>query len=74
MAAVQTLSGFVDPQVTGILLDRFAGLTPSVRDEVVAALSSRAERIGPLLDAMEQGRVPVAQFSPIRRGLLLQKS
>ncbi|TWU07203.1 Cytochrome c [Symmachiella macrocystis] len=72
MAAVQTLSGFVNPQITGILLERFTQLTPSVRNEVVGALSSRSERIGPLLDALEQGHIPLAQIPPIRRGLLLR--
>lgn len=71
-ATVQTLSSFSDPSVSKPLVEAYRAAAPSVRAEIVLALLARPERIGPLLDAVEQNIIPVAQVPLVRRNLLLK--
>ena len=45
--------------------------SPPVRREVVEALLGRADRLAPLLDALEEGLVPISHLDPSRRQTLL---
>ncbi|HQU42795.1 MAG TPA: c-type cytochrome [Pirellulales bacterium] len=72
MAAIRALSGYADAEVAPLLLKNYSALTPGVRGEVIQALLARADRIGPLLDAVEARRVPSADIPPARRTLLVQ--
>ena len=72
MAAIRALSGYANGEVAGLLLANYATLTPGVRGEVVQALLARADRISPLLDAVEARHVPPADIPPARRTLLVE--
>lgn len=72
LAAVRGLSAYAEPAVAGMLLAKYATLTPAVRGEVIQALLARVDRIGVLLDAVEDRRVPVADIPVARRKLLLE--
>ena len=71
LAAIRTLTRFSQPEVASILLDKWAGATPLVKNEIVAAVSGRTEWIGQLLDAVKSGRIPAGQISASRRSALL---
>lgn len=71
LAAARTLSSFADPGVASVLLERFPESTPDIRGEMIEALLSRPERLGPLLAAVESGVVPASRIPNARRKLLL---
>lgn len=71
LAAVRSLASFPEEEVTTVLLEPWRGYTPSLRTEVLELLLARAERIMPVLDAMESGATPGAQISSARRAMLL---
>ena len=56
-AAVKALAGFKQAEVAAVLLQPWQTYTPSVREEVLAAIFSRRERLKPLMDAVESGHV-----------------
>jgi putative membrane-bound dehydrogenase-like protein len=70
--AVRVLSGFSDPQVPELLLAGWPGYSPAVRAEVVQALLSRPQWIGPLLEAIEKRRLSAADVPAARKALLLR--
>lgn len=70
-AAVKTLAGFTHAHVAKVLLEGWAGYTPAVREEVLAALLARRERIAPLLAAIEAKVVSPGQVSAARRTQIL---
>ncbi len=67
LAAVAALSAADRPEVCSLLLDRFAAYTPKVRVAVIAAVFSRQNRLPVLLDALEEGVLPLAALDAIRR-------
>jgi putative heme-binding domain-containing protein len=69
-AAVQTLQGFRSPAIPKMLLGSYRGLTPIVRAAVVEALTTRAEWLTDLLDAVEKKIVPRAEVPLARRNAL----
>lgn len=71
IAAVKTLATFSHADVATALLASWPGYTPVLREEVLAALLARRERIGPLLTAIESKLVSSAQVSPARRTQIL---
>jgi putative heme-binding domain-containing protein len=71
-AAVRVLSGYVHPDVAGLLLSRWSTYTPPLRTEVVEALAARADRVPALLDALESRKISTSDLSPTRRTLLLR--
>ena len=78
-AAVQALSAIpgerfkpLDKRIAAILLQGWSTYTAPVRDEILAALLSRPERVGHLLDAIEAGTVRAAELGPARRDQLLR--
>ncbi|MEX0711295.1 MAG: PVC-type heme-binding CxxCH protein [Pirellulales bacterium] len=72
LAAVQALTRHVRPEVPGVLLAAYRGLTPAVRAEVVERLLSRSEWSGTVLDALEDRTLPPADIPHARRGLLMR--
>jgi putative membrane-bound dehydrogenase-like protein len=62
-AALTAMGHYNDPQIMSDLLKRWGALGPAMRRQAVTALLSRNERIGPLLSALEQGRIAAADFS-----------
>jgi putative heme-binding domain-containing protein len=72
LAAVRTLSAYVDPRVAGLLLAPWKTYTPPVRREALEALLSRADRVPKLLDALERGDVRRGDIEVDRRAQLIQ--
>jgi putative membrane-bound dehydrogenase-like protein len=71
IAAVKALASFTHAEVAGTLLAAWSGSTPAVRDELLAALLTRRERLAPLLTAIESNVVSPSQLSTARRTQLL---
>ncbi|MSU48684.1 MAG: c-type cytochrome [Opitutus sp.] len=71
IVAVRALASFPKTPVEKILLAPWAGYTPAVRDEVLAAFLARRERTGALLTALETGVVSAGQLSAARRTQIL---
>ncbi|HEY7314851.1 MAG TPA: PVC-type heme-binding CxxCH protein [Gemmataceae bacterium] len=65
-AMVRALSAHHRPEVADLLLAGWSGYSPSVRREVVEALFARAERLPPLLTAIEEKKVLSNQLEPLR--------
>lgn len=72
-AALHALGGFKNPEVATILLKPWRSFTPSMREEILAAIFSRPERLEPLLDAIDAGMVSAGQISQARRTALLSQ-
>ncbi len=71
VAAIQTLSTFTTPEVAELLLRHWKTQTPSVRTEVVSAMTGARTRALPLLQAVESGLIPASQIPFAQRRLLL---
>jgi putative membrane-bound dehydrogenase-like protein len=69
-AAIRTLTGYSDPRVVTSLLARWQVLTPTLRQQVVAAFLTRADRVDTVLAAIESGRIPPEDVSPTEANLL----
>lgn len=70
--AVRTLSMVRDRQVAPLLVAAYPGLTPAVRGDLIDALLARPERIGVLLDAVEDRTIAASQVPLARRALLMR--
>jgi putative heme-binding domain-containing protein len=66
LAAVRALSLHDGPRVPELLLAGWGGYSPAVRREVLEALFARADRLPPLLHAVEQKQVLAGQLEPFR--------
>lgn len=66
-AAVETLGAFDDPATPAVLLTGWRGYNAETRRWVVENLVRHRERIGPLLDAIEQGRVAARDIDDVSR-------
>jgi putative membrane-bound dehydrogenase-like protein len=73
-AALATLATFASPDVAGILVDRWPGLSPSLRSQAAEALFSRDAWVPALLTAVEQGRIAPGDLQPGRLKLLAESS
>lgn len=71
LAAIRALSSFRGANVAEIMIAPWQKYTPGVRAEVVEALASREDRIGPFLSAIESGTIAAAQINPNRKTALL---
>lgn len=71
MAAVKGLGDYPEPEVPGLLIERFNGAAPEVRAEMIAALLSREERTIRFLEAAQGGAISAASVESTRRQLLL---
>jgi putative membrane-bound dehydrogenase-like protein len=72
LVSIRTLSDFANGEVGPLLLAGWTQSSPAARMEIVEALLARPERIGSLLDEIEQGRIGIGQVSPVRRGRLMR--
>ncbi len=66
-AAVTSLAASGDPLVGGALLKNWPSFTPQVRDTALNAVFARANRLPPLLDAIDRGVVQRGEISAIQR-------
>ncbi|HQJ47518.1 MAG TPA: HEAT repeat domain-containing protein [Verrucomicrobiota bacterium] len=62
-AALATLGSYDDPRLPDALLRRWRALTPALRADAAAALLARADRLGVVLDALEEGRLGLADLT-----------
>ena len=74
MAAVRSLAGIKHLEVVATLLQPWRSFTPQIREEVLTAIFSRADRLKPLLDAIESGNVSATQISSARKATLVSHS
>jgi putative membrane-bound dehydrogenase-like protein len=72
LASVRVMGSFADAEVAGHLLSVWRGASPAVRGEMLQAMLARQERVAALLAAVEQGTVPVGQFTAAQRASLLR--
>lgn len=63
LAALRVLGRFREARLSQPLLERWDQLTPRVRSQAMQILLERPERIRPLLDAVESGRVHRGDFA-----------
>lgn len=66
LAGVRALGLHDHPKVVDMLLASWASYSPSVRREVLEVLFARADRLPPLLQAIEEGKVLAGQLEPFR--------
>jgi putative heme-binding domain-containing protein len=66
LAAIRALSLHDDPKVAELLLAPWTSYSPTSRREVLEALFARTDRLGQLLTAIEEKKVPTAQVEPAR--------
>ncbi len=64
-AAIRGLATFNDPQTPSALLQRYAKLSPTEKEDVVQTLSARPEWAVTLLDAVKSGAVPKLDISSL---------
>ncbi|MEO2049231.1 MAG: PVC-type heme-binding CxxCH protein [Pirellulales bacterium] len=69
-AAIDALGRFSDDRIAPLLLDSYSQLTPTVRTAMIDVLLARSERISPLLNAIEEGRIARVEISAVQRRLL----
>ena len=74
VAAVRALGTQRDPAVATALLapERFGASTPTVRDEILAALLNQSAHVPGVLDAVADGRIPASAVDALRRRQLSQ--
>lgn len=72
-AAVAALSRLRDPKVPDLLLARWKGHSPSLRNTILDALLGRAEWTADLIAAIEDTCVPAAEIDPSHRQRLLKQ-
>jgi len=65
-AALRALAGFDDARVATVILASWEGYGPTLRREATEALFARANRLGPLLDAIEAKKVLASQLEYAR--------
>lgn len=71
-AAVDSLAGFDDPAVPGLLLKEWRGYQPKARARAIGAMLASQVRLKALLDALEQGQVEVGALDVAARARLLE--
>jgi putative membrane-bound dehydrogenase-like protein len=66
LAAVRALSAHARPEVSGLLLQAWSGVSPAIRREIAEALFARSERLADLVTALEKKQVLAAHIEPVR--------
>ncbi|MBC7855234.1 MAG: c-type cytochrome, partial [Pirellulaceae bacterium] len=69
-AALSTLGSFDSPEVAGLLIERYAAMSPRLKSQAADVLFSRATWIVALLDAIESEAIPLGDVDPARLKLL----
>ena len=72
--ALETLAQFPDPAVAQAVLARWSILSPRVRSRATDVLASRTVWLNPLLDAVESGKIPLADLETGQLRLLTSHS
>ncbi|HEY2930833.1 MAG TPA: PVC-type heme-binding CxxCH protein [Acidobacteriota bacterium] len=73
-AAARSLSGMEDAKATAVLLDRWPGFSPSIREIALEGLLRRRSQLPLLLDAVEQGKIDARSLSRAKRTQLMRIS
>jgi putative membrane-bound dehydrogenase-like protein len=71
-AAVAALASFDDPEISRLLIGRWKGFGPEIRNDVLDALLGHRERAPALLEAIEGGRIERAALDLPRKEKLLR--
>jgi len=71
LAAISLIASLDDPRVAQWLLDDWPARTPKTQVAVLDAIFARQQRLPRLLDAIEQGQIPLASLDALRRTQLL---
>ena len=66
-AAVRALASFPEPTIAQVFVDHWQSATPAVRQEMIAGMFGRSDRIGTLLAAIESGAVRPTDLDSSRR-------
>lgn len=69
-AALSTLGSFDSPEVAGLLIERYATMSPRLKAQAADVLFSRASWLVALLDAIESEVIPLGDVDPARLKLL----
>jgi putative membrane-bound dehydrogenase-like protein len=73
-AALDTLAAFDSPPVAALLIERWPVLSPRLRSRAADVLFSRGPWVSQLLDAVDSGRIAVADLEPGRLKLVASGS
>ena len=71
IAALSTLGQFSEPEIAAALLDSFASLSPSLRNEALETIFSRPAWLAALVEAVESGDFAEANVDSARANVLL---
>jgi putative membrane-bound dehydrogenase-like protein len=71
LAVLKALAAFKEPEATKMLFDEWPRSTPAAREQILAALLSRKDRLKMLFDAMEEGKISTGQINAQRQAQLL---
>jgi putative membrane-bound dehydrogenase-like protein len=71
LAALQALGEQSGPEVARVLSRAWRGLIPALRAQAADIALGRKDRIGPLLEAVREGKIPADAFDPAQRARLL---
>jgi putative membrane-bound dehydrogenase-like protein len=66
LAVIRAVSPLPEKAVGPLLLERWAGYSPTVRRECTEAVFARSDRVLALLDAVEKKSVPASHLEPAR--------
>ena len=70
-ASLDALDTFRSPEVASIVIDRWRGMSPAIRERALQMLFSRRERLLLLLEAVEEERIAATVIDAKRRAQLL---
>ena len=73
-AAVLAIGSFTQPETVPLLLANWRTATPALRSEIVLAMLGGRSRLLPLLQAIQNGVIPVNQVPFARRTVLLRST
>ncbi len=71
LAAIRALNRFSDPRVGRVLAERWSGLTPQLRQNVLPVLLARPDRVQELFREVEAGRVRRADLDSTQLDFLM---
>jgi putative membrane-bound dehydrogenase-like protein len=72
LAVIGLISSLDDPRAAGWLLADWPARTPKTQQAVLEAVFARQQRLPHLLEAVAEGRIPLASLDAFRRTQLLQ--
>ena len=71
VATIDTFGRYENPAIPASLIARWPELTQVVRAQIVTAFLSRTDRVGAVLQALEDGRIKPTELSPTQVDFLL---